>query len=184
MEPGGVAHLSAWAEEGKPLRLIQRSVAKDDPEPKAISCYGLYLPEIDETWIRFVDGRPVTSITTRFLSWSLREARRGWQEGPRSHLGQRQLARLQRGQAVARKTQPPRQGERRGSEDRRLPASEAEPVAELHRAQVGTRASARSSSRTGFSEHTSLPRGCAGSSVVRITSISPFHRRSPDHALR
>ena len=61
--------LNAWAEEGKPPRLIQRSVAKDDPEPKAISCYGLYLPEIDETWIRFVDGRPVSSITTRFLSW-------------------------------------------------------------------------------------------------------------------
>jgi hypothetical protein len=29
--------LSSWAEEGEPLRLIQRSVAKDDPEPKAIS---------------------------------------------------------------------------------------------------------------------------------------------------
>jgi hypothetical protein len=63
--------LNAWAEEGNPPRLIQRSVARDDPEPKAISCYGLYLPEIDETWIRFVDGRPVSSITTRFLSWSL-----------------------------------------------------------------------------------------------------------------
>ena len=30
---------------------------------------------------------------------------------------------------------------------------------------------------------TSLLRGSAGSSVVRITSISPFPRRSPDHAL-
>src|SRR3982750_1554104 len=27
--------LNAWGEEGKPLRLIQRPVAKDDPEPKA-----------------------------------------------------------------------------------------------------------------------------------------------------
>jgi hypothetical protein len=62
--------LSSWAEEGKPLRLIQRSVAKDDPDPKAISCYGLYVPEFKETWIRFVDGRPVSSITTRFLEWS------------------------------------------------------------------------------------------------------------------
>ena len=61
--------LSSWAEEGKPLRLLQQSVAKDDPEPKAISCYGLYLPEFDQTWLRFVDGRPVSSITTRFLSW-------------------------------------------------------------------------------------------------------------------
>jgi hypothetical protein len=63
--------LNAWAEEGKPPRLIQRTVAKDDPEPKAISCYGLYLPEFGETWLRFVDGRPISSITTQFLEWSL-----------------------------------------------------------------------------------------------------------------
>jgi hypothetical protein len=62
--------LSAWGADGEPLRLIQRSVAKEDPEPKAISCYGLYLPEMDEMWLRFVDGRPVSSITTRFLEWS------------------------------------------------------------------------------------------------------------------
>jgi hypothetical protein len=61
--------LSSWTEEGKPLRLIQRSVANDDPEPKALSCYGLYLPELGDTWLRFVDGRPVSSITTQFLSW-------------------------------------------------------------------------------------------------------------------
>ena len=61
--------LSSFSEEGKPLRLIQHSVAKDDPEPKAISCYGLYLPQIGDTWLRFVDGRPVSSITTQFLGW-------------------------------------------------------------------------------------------------------------------
>ena len=75
--------LSSFSEEGKPLRLIQQSVAKDDPEPKAISCYALYLPEIGDTWLRFVDGRPISSITTRFLEWSLekleeRSARRSW----------------------------------------------------------------------------------------------------------
>ena len=62
--------LSSWAEEGKPLRLLQQSVAKDDPEPKAISCYGLYLPELDQTWLRFVDGRPGSGVTTQFLQWS------------------------------------------------------------------------------------------------------------------
>ena len=65
--------LNAWSADGEPLRLLQRSLAKDDPEPKAISCYGLHLPEIGETWIRFVDGRPVSSITTRFLEWSLKK---------------------------------------------------------------------------------------------------------------
>ena len=61
--------MSAFWEEGEPPRMIQQSVAKDDPEPKAISCYGLYLPRLEDIWIRFVDGRPVSSITTRFLSW-------------------------------------------------------------------------------------------------------------------
>jgi hypothetical protein len=61
--------LSSFSEEGRPLRLIQRSVTKDDPEPKAISCYGLYLPQIGDTWLRFVDGRPISSTTTRFLQW-------------------------------------------------------------------------------------------------------------------
>src|SRR5215211_8856032 len=65
--------LGTFSEEKKPDRLVQRSVAKDDPDPKAISCYGLYLPRLGDTWIRFVDGRPVSSITTRFLSWCCEE---------------------------------------------------------------------------------------------------------------
>jgi hypothetical protein len=61
--------LNSWAQAGKPMRLIQQSVEKDDPDPKAISCYGLYLPEFEKVWLRFVDGRPVSAITTRFLWW-------------------------------------------------------------------------------------------------------------------
>jgi transposase len=59
-----------FSEKGKPMHLVEQSVAKDDPDPKAISCYGLYLPELEgETWLRFVDGRPISGITTQFLSW-------------------------------------------------------------------------------------------------------------------
>ena len=61
--------LHSWSEAGEPLRLIEQSVEKDDPDPKAISCYGLYVPALEKVWVRFVDGRPVSSITTRFLSW-------------------------------------------------------------------------------------------------------------------
>jgi hypothetical protein len=72
VEPLGASHaLNAWSEEGDPLRLVQRSLAKDDPEPKAISCYGLYLPEIGYMWLRFVDERALSSITTQFLEWGL-----------------------------------------------------------------------------------------------------------------
>jgi DDE superfamily endonuclease len=52
------------------VRLLEKEARKDDPEPKALSCYGLYLPEVGETWLRFVDGRPVSTITTQFLQWS------------------------------------------------------------------------------------------------------------------
>jgi hypothetical protein len=61
--------MHSWADAGKPARLLEKEARKDDPEPKALSCYGLYLPELKETWLRFVDGRPVSSITTQFLSW-------------------------------------------------------------------------------------------------------------------
>jgi hypothetical protein len=47
-----------------------KTIPSPKPSPATISCYGLYLPGLDETWIRFVDGRPVSSITTQFLSWS------------------------------------------------------------------------------------------------------------------
>jgi hypothetical protein len=62
-------NMHSFSQEGEPLRLVEQSVAKDDPDPKAICCYGLYVPEFDQTWVRFVDGRPVSAITTRFLSW-------------------------------------------------------------------------------------------------------------------
>jgi hypothetical protein len=48
---------------------VEQSLEKDDPDPKAISCYGLYVPELEKTWLRFVDGRPVSAITKRFLEW-------------------------------------------------------------------------------------------------------------------
>jgi hypothetical protein len=130
--------LNSWAEEGKPLRLIQRSVAKDDPEPKAVSCYGLYLPEIGETWLRFVDGRPVSSVTTRFLSWCC--------EGLEA-LGKKVLLlvwenaswHISRGRSGAGSvpTTDASQAGRPGREDRELPFAQAEPMAECHRAQVG-----------------------------------------------
>ena len=62
-------NLHSFGEAGEPLRLVEQSVEKDDPDPKAISCYGLYIPELKDAWLRFVDGRPVSGITTRFLEW-------------------------------------------------------------------------------------------------------------------
>jgi len=54
--------LHSFSEVGEPLGLLEHSIAKDDPDPKAISCYGLYAPELEQTWLRFGDGRPWTVV--------------------------------------------------------------------------------------------------------------------------
>ena len=68
--------LSTWVEGGQPLRLVERAVAKEDPDPKALACYGLLVRGAqphggwhERAWLRFVDGRPVSGITTRYLGW-------------------------------------------------------------------------------------------------------------------
>jgi DDE superfamily endonuclease len=65
-------HLSAWAEADQPLRLIEQTVAKADPDPKALACYGLLVRRAGQdeaVWLRFVQGRPVSAITAQFLDW-------------------------------------------------------------------------------------------------------------------
>jgi transposase len=67
--------LRSWREAG-PARLVQQTLATDDPEPKALASYGLLvrpaaaeeaMPE--DLWLRFVDGQPVSALTTQFLTW-------------------------------------------------------------------------------------------------------------------
>jgi hypothetical protein len=66
-------NLSAWADDAHPLRLVEQTVAKDDPDPKALACYGLLLRASDaapdRVLLRFVDGRPVSAVTTAYLGW-------------------------------------------------------------------------------------------------------------------
>ena len=69
-------HLHSWSEAGQPLRLVEQSVAKTDPDPKALACYGLLVRAPvaadagqERVWLRFVDGRPVSAVTTPFLDW-------------------------------------------------------------------------------------------------------------------
>jgi hypothetical protein len=62
--------LHTWTDQ--PLRLVEQSVARDDPDPKALACYGLFLraaaDDPDELMLRFVDGRPLSAITVQFLA--------------------------------------------------------------------------------------------------------------------
>lgn len=58
------------------LRLVEQTLAPDDPDPKALACYGLLVscpaaPETlsEQVWLRFVEHRPVSPLTTRYLAW-------------------------------------------------------------------------------------------------------------------
>ena len=64
-----------------PLRLIEQTVARDDPDPQALACSGLLArcwaePErrSEALWLRFVDGRPVSAVTIVFLEWCAPQA--------------------------------------------------------------------------------------------------------------
>lgn len=70
-------HLSAWSPDGSPLHLVEQTPRTKDPDGKALACYGVLLRHCplkaehweERIWLRFVDGRPVSAITTQFLDW-------------------------------------------------------------------------------------------------------------------
>lgn len=64
--------LHTWAEPDRPLHLVEQTVAHDDPDPKALACYGVLWRQpgqAERVWLRFVDGRPVSAVTMPFLEW-------------------------------------------------------------------------------------------------------------------
>jgi transposase len=61
--------LHAWAGPGEQLRLVSHAAGRDAPDPKALACYGLWLPERERMLLRFVEGRPVSAVTRAFLAW-------------------------------------------------------------------------------------------------------------------
>lgn len=69
-----VAHppLHAWTDQ-YPLRLVEQAMAQGDPDPKALCCYGVWRPERAPMLLRFVEGRPVSHVTTAFLAWLVQQ---------------------------------------------------------------------------------------------------------------
>lgn len=61
--------LHSWTDEDG-LRLAELVAEKADPDPKALSCYGLLRLDTEKIWLRFVQGRPVSCVTTQFLRWA------------------------------------------------------------------------------------------------------------------
>jgi transposase len=60
--------LHAWTDD-EPLRLVEQTVARTDPDPKALACYGLLRDDTGGMLLRFVQGRPVSQVTEDFLAW-------------------------------------------------------------------------------------------------------------------
>jgi len=62
-----------WTEAEAKHKLQELTPPTDDPDPKALACYGLLLrPEpqqAEQMWLRFVTGRPVSAVTIDFLAW-------------------------------------------------------------------------------------------------------------------
>jgi len=62
-----------WTDAEVKSKLQERHTAPDDPDPKALACYGLLVrpgPALaDQMWLRFVAGRPVSAVTVDFLAW-------------------------------------------------------------------------------------------------------------------
>lgn len=66
----------AWQDQEQPVRLVEQTWRKADPDAKALACYGVLwqhgpvaTPIRDQMSLRFVDGHPVSDLTTQFLDW-------------------------------------------------------------------------------------------------------------------
>jgi len=63
----------AWTDVEAKHKLQELSLPTDDPDPKALACYGLLLrpqpQQVDQMWLRFVTGRPVSTVTIELLAW-------------------------------------------------------------------------------------------------------------------
>ncbi|GCE25872.1 hypothetical protein KDA_74370 [Dictyobacter alpinus] len=65
----------AWQTSDDPVHLVEQTWQKADSDAKALACYGVLwqrgpaqAPIRDQMSLRFVDGRPVSDITTQFLA--------------------------------------------------------------------------------------------------------------------
>jgi len=68
--------LNVWQSKDEPVHLAEQVWQKNDPDPKAFACYGVLWqhgpvtsPVRHQMSLRFVNGRPISAITTQFLEW-------------------------------------------------------------------------------------------------------------------
>jgi hypothetical protein len=73
--------LYAWQDDAQPLRLVEQTVTRDDPDPQALACYGLLarcwdaVPRREDLWLRFGPTVKAFNINFAALYGRLGEAR-------------------------------------------------------------------------------------------------------------
>ena len=68
--------LHSWVENEQFTKLVEQVYTKNDPDPKALACFGLLVrwqnekAQIKEkVWLRFVEGNPRSASTIKYLRW-------------------------------------------------------------------------------------------------------------------
>jgi transposase len=67
--------MHVWSDPVQPTRWIEKTRPANDLDPKALACYGLLvrwvtlIEPVEQLWLRFVLGRPVSALTIQFLEW-------------------------------------------------------------------------------------------------------------------
>jgi hypothetical protein len=80
-------NLHSWSEKDEPLRLEELAADKNDPDPKALACYGMLSATSGGMHLRFVSGRPVSQVTTDLSFVAVRTGPGAGQTGARVDLG-------------------------------------------------------------------------------------------------
>ena len=68
--------LHSWTASGQPLRLVQRQADNDDPQPKALACYGGLRADTGQVILHSATGQPNSRQTWFFLKGLLLIAQR------------------------------------------------------------------------------------------------------------
>jgi len=68
--------LHSWAASGQALRLVQRNPTKDDPEPRALACYGALRADTGQVVLHSASGQPNGHHTWFFVRGLLLIAQR------------------------------------------------------------------------------------------------------------
>ncbi len=73
--------LHSWNENGHFTKLVEQVFTKQDPDPKALACFGSLVrwkndkAQIKEKiWLRFVAGNPCSDLTIQYLRWTCSKA--------------------------------------------------------------------------------------------------------------